>query len=450
MRAALYFVLYFLSPIALVFNSSIALACSCGSTFRGCTKSDCPSAVSDQINNHLDMDNNTMVEWEEDLTAFDNWMIDVMHNEEFSVAMQMMTNQMNAIAMQQLQIIGSFLDAENQLDTQLLFQRLKIEAHRDYHPSEEMCAFGTVTKSLAATESLANHNRLALSEISLSRQLGNENNGGATSDKADRQGRWRQFVRTYCDVKDNNWLRAGTGLELACDHDGLPGGAKGGVDLDRRNKDIDYARLVQTRKTIDVDFTNGTKTDDEEDVIALAHNLYGNKVLLRNLSNARLTREKAQSLYILLRSVAAKRNVAQDSYNAIIGLKSNGSPDSDPTSDTSAKYMASIVKELLPAGTSDEDIYAEITNKPSYYAQLEILSKRIYQNPDFYAQLYDKPANVERKEVAMKAIELMLDRAIYESQLRKEMSVSVLLSSKLRSAYRDANTEIITATGHSK
>ena len=41
------------------------------------------------------------------------------------------------------------------------------------------------------------------------------------------------------------------------------------------------------------------------------------------------------------------------------------------------------------------------------------------------------PANVKRKGVALKAIELMLDRAIYESQLRQEMAMSVLLSAKL-------------------
>lgn len=71
-------------------------------------------------------------------------------------------------------------------------------------------------------------------------------------------------------------------------------------------------------------------------------------------------------------------------------------------------------------------------------------------NPDFYAHLYDSPANVSRKKVAMKAIELMLDRAIYESQLRKEMSVSVLLASRLRSEHRDANKDIAVGKGQSE
>lgn len=41
----------------------------------------------------------------------------------------------------------------------------------------------------------------------------------------------------------------------------------------------------------------------------------------------------------------------------------------------------------------------------------------------------------------------MLDRAIYESQLRKEMVVSVLLSSKIRAAQREANKQVVNATG---
>ncbi|MCB1532128.1 MAG: hypothetical protein KDJ35_04575, partial [Alphaproteobacteria bacterium] len=69
-------------------------------------------------------------------------------------------------------------------------------------------------------------------------------------------------------------------------------------------------------------------------------------------------------------------------------------------------------------------------------------AKTIYQNPDFYANLYDKPANVARKGVALKAIELMLDRAIYESQLRREMATSVLLSTKLRGEVEAANEKL--------
>ena len=67
----------------------------------------------------------------------------------------------------------------------------------------------------------------------------------------------------------------------------------------------------------------------------------------------------------------------------------------------------------------------------SYLAMLEILTKKVFQNPNFYANLYDTPANVERKAAALDAFDIMLDRAIYKSQLRREMAMSVLLSTSV-------------------
>jgi hypothetical protein len=83
-------------------------------------------------------------------------------------------------------------------------------------------------------------------------------------------------------------------------------------------------------------------------------------------------------------------------------------------------------------GLDPESPYiSESSADASYYAILEILAKKIYQNPTFFAELYDTPANVTRKSAAMDAIELMLDRAIYESQLRREMAISALLATRI-------------------
>ena len=76
------------------------------------------------------------------------------------------------------------------------------------------------------------------------------------------------------------------------------------------------------------------------------------------------------------------------------------------------------------------------------YATLEILAKKLYQNPKFYSDLYDTPANIKRKSAALKAFELMLDRAIYESELRQELAMSVLLSSRLKKYTRDQNSKL--------
>ncbi len=70
-------------------------------------------------------------------------------------------------------------------------------------------------------------------------------------------------------------------------------------------------------------------------------------------------------------------------------------------------------------------------DKPSYFAQMDVLTKKIYQDPYFYADLYDKPANVMRKNVAMRAINNIQKRDIYRSLLRSEAIMSVWLESEI-------------------
>jgi hypothetical protein len=152
-----------------------------------------------------------------------------------------------------------------------------------------------------------------------------------------------------------------------------------------------------------------------------------------------------------LSSIAAKRSVAENSFNAIVGLKSMGSAGGALGNNgvTTYKYLGRILMDLgIPEAEvktylgQDPNISGSNIPDPSYFAQLEILSKKIYQTPYFFANLYDTPVNVKRKSAALKAIELMLDRAIFESQLRQEMSLSVLLSSKLQKNFDAANDRL--------
>jgi hypothetical protein len=62
---------------------------------------------------------------------------------------------------------------------------------------------------------------------------------------------------------------------------------------------------------------------------------------------------------------------------------------------------------------------------------MEILTKKLYQNPTFYTELYDKPANVARKNASMQAIELMQRRDMVRSLLRSEAVLSVMLETAL-------------------
>ncbi|MEZ5815338.1 MAG: hypothetical protein R3E13_11570 [Alphaproteobacteria bacterium] len=377
-----------------------------------------------------------------------DWLVETFFKAHVLPAMQLFTEQMSVVAMEQTMMIGQFFDAKHQLETQRLFQELQFQAHKDYQPSTAFCTFGTGVRSLAHSESVGRYNAQVLGQRQLARHLGRRNMGGAPSADADKRNRWTQFTHFYCDDKDNNWLASSpnTGLSTICK-------AK---NPNRVNIDIDYTRAVENRRTLDIMRPEDLGGPDEIDTQALGNNLFGHELLFRDISAANIMDPGKPEEYMQLRSIAAKRSVAENSYNSIIGLKSLGS--SGGLLDTGANvtktflYLGAILTELgIPEDEVDEyiglpDEHGKSGGQQfidfSYYNQLELLAKKIYQNPDFYANLYDKPANVKRVSTALKAIDLMLDRAIYESQLRQEMAMSVLLSSRLRMSFKDIDNNL--------
>ncbi len=391
------------------------------------------------------MDNIIEDNIEDHLNQEENWIVEDFFEDFWLPALAELTEFLGAFGVYQVEMVGAFFDAKSHLETRRLLFELHAEANKDYHVSDDFCWFGTQARSLASSESRARVNLLALSERALQRHIGYEDSSSADNIQNDANARWAQFVNTYCDPKDNNWNSAGSGLDFACDRDGVGGGtAAGATDRARVNIDIDYTRLVEIPRTLDIDFTNNTAaTPDEEDVMALSANLYGNRVLTQRFSQEQLEKHKgARSLYNELRGAEAGRSIATHSFNSIVAMKSAGTGSSATGTPQTGSYAAAIVRELMPPGTPDEEIFAIMGENPSYYAQLEILGKKIYQDPKFFANLYDKPANVERKSVAMKAIELMIDRALFESELRQEMMMSVMLASELRQRQGEINRDL--------
>ncbi|MCB9982873.1 MAG: hypothetical protein H6861_04240 [Rhodospirillales bacterium] len=353
------------------------------------------------------------------------WIIAVLWEDNILPAMMMMADQLSAVAMQQTEIFGAFLDAKHQMETQRVLQTIRASAHKDYHPSAGMCEFGSSVKSLAASERRGELNAHVMSQRSQDRQLGNANVSASSGPDADFNNRLEQYKQKFCDPQDNN-----AGLDLLCKH----AGGVGAAENHRKNKDIDFTRTVEYPWTLNVDFTDATLTKEEEEVLALANNLYGHDVFQRIVPAEKLrdgseSGKGAQSVYLDARALLAKRSVAENSFNAITSMKSAGTQGS-------RDFLAAILKEL---GVQDnngaqndilrmlgmDDANNEVG--PSYYAQMEVLTKKIYQNPDFYTNLYDKPANVERKRVAMQAIGLIQKFDLFKSYLRNEANLSVLL-----------------------
>ena len=373
-----------------------------------------------------------------EFNAHQQWYIAILWEDNILPALMLMANQLTAVGMQQVQIIGSFMDAKHQMETQRVLQTIRAQAHKDYHPSTGMCQFGTTVKSLAASERKAELNAHVMSQRSQDRQLGNTNTAAANGPDADIQNRLAQYRETYCDPNDNN-----AQLRTLCTHSG----GTGATDEERKNKDIDYARTVEYPWTLNIDFTDTTLKEDEEDILALASNLYAHDVFDR-MDSTKLVAPlatggaatptqggnpdflSARGAYLDMRALVAKRSVAENSFNAITSMKSAGTAGS-------REFLEAILEELGLDPTNgppsdilhmlgmDDDNSTEIG--PSYHAQMEVLTKKIYQNPDFYTNLYDKPANVERKRVAMQAIGLMQKFDLFKSYLRAEANMSILL-----------------------
>lgn len=331
-----------------------------------------------------------------------------------------MVQQLSTVAQAQVFAFGAIMDAKESLETQRLFGEKMAEAHRDYKPDVNMCTIGTAARGLAAQdrngESIAN----ALTKRMIDRQMGLRYAMSGEGMASDTKARIEQFRRRFCDRHSNGGNTANICLAAA-----------NGPNI---NKDIDYAGTIGLRRTVNLDLNNASAAapdTDDENILALATNLYGHRVFERTRTpGSSMEGDQGQisgelSWYLDKRAITAKRSVAQNTFNEIAGMKARGTA----ASATPGNYLYAVF-EQLGVGTEDEARQMLGTN-PSYYAQLEIMAQKIYQDPEFFTNLYDSPTNVLRKNVAMQAINLMLDRDTFRSELRTEALLSQLLEAEM-------------------
>lgn len=357
-------------------------------------------------------------------------------------ALMMMTEQFVSVMMEQMLIVGTFFDAKQQLETQMVFQELTARAHKDYHPSFGMCEFGSNVRSLAAAGLKGDISVMTLNKHFMDRQLGtgaSVGSGGSDYDRASDDtsitptpyNRLGFFLQNTCDDNDLNKIQGKdkTGLILCADKPPESGWV---------NRDIDWNNTVMSPRTINVDFTQ-EDTSDNARLFEMSNYLYGHDVFSRP-DGTLLNYKKNHNNFLDSRSVTAKRSVAQNSFNSIIGLKSRGTDENDQDNDgfnseKTSEFMKFFLVELgLPQGSYHSYMFHKNDGNASsisYYGQMEVLAKKIYQRPEFYTNLYDKPANVKRKSTAMQAIKLMLERDIFDSQLRSEAILSMILELKV-------------------
>ena len=341
----------------------------------------------------------------------------------YTTSLMLMGEQLTAVMMQYVGVVGQLLDAKMQMQTQMQLQAMQAQAHKDYHPSEQMCVFGSFVKSVARTEEKARYDRTAFNKIMMDRYLNANFSSGDRGPGLDLESRLRQFREVYCDVQDHN-----SGLDLLCQHDWddpklTPNEETGGQDPERLNKDIDYNRMIDYPYTLNINFTDEISTNDEQDVIALARNLYWPNTLNRGLPDVMA---RKGPLYLDARRLMAMNNVSHNSFAHIMSMKA--SAEEGLAEQSGGAFMKAMMRDFDFSDTEIEEFLGEF---PSYYAQMEVLTKKLYQHPDFYTNLYDKPANVSRIGASMDAIKLMQMRDWYETVTRREMLSSLLVEAGL-------------------
>lgn len=390
-------VVFFGVAVLLPFSTKEAAACG------GCT----PCSVwSDQVNTEMD--------------RHKQWMVEEWWQGYVEPGLMKLSDQIIKATSWETATIGRFMDAQNTIASMQTLQEMNAKAKNSYATSTSLCQFGSLTKSLAASEAKAHANQLVLAEQSQDRQLGHNNMASAKGSQGDRMARFDQFKEKFCDKSDFNGAMAK-----------LCPGSRPDKML---NLDIDFARTVDAKKTLNVDFTDSTKTDDEEAVIALANNLYGHEVFDRmGAGGLKDTNAKDnRTTYLDQRSIVAKRSVAENSFAAWVGKKAQGG-------EASKTYMEAVLKSL---GVPAADVPRYLGNKPSYDAQMEILTKKVFQDPAYYANLMDNPANVQRQYASLQAFGLMQQRDIFETVLRSEMLLSLIVEMEVSKFQDDVQNRL--------
>ncbi|PZP57314.1 MAG: hypothetical protein DI586_00600 [Micavibrio aeruginosavorus] len=360
-----------------------------------------------------------------EIDRHEKWLVDTFWKKKLEPALNSMANQVNTGLVDQATQIGSFANAQGNIEKSQMIQEMNAETARNYVPSEQLCRFGSLGLSLAASEEKARANKIFMIERSLSRQLGQSNDAAAAGDQSDIRNRTKNMLTRYCDKADNG----GENSKLC----------QTGSEDRFLNNDINFVGTIDSKPTLDIDFGNsgGNATDDEKDVLALADNIFASDLFSRPktgdlkgdgaMNDARLA-------VMDMRALIAKRSVAENSFNTLIAMKSRGTgADSSGNALGSTPYVKNVLKELK---INDAEIDNYLGKAPSYDAQMEVLTKKLYQSPSFYINLMDNPANVDRQYAAMQSFGLMQQRDIFDSIIRSEMLLSLIVELEV-SKYQD-------------
>jgi|GEM_PF-3548558 len=345
-----------------------------------------------------------------ELGKYQDWLIFEMFYKYIEPALRVVVTEMTAASQHQSVARSSFADSRNQSASQRSMQIGAGEAQVAHQPSPGLCSMATNTQKLNSSDQSGMTVAAYMNRMFLARQLGEPGSSSENGPAYDRAARLEQFRSRYCNKSDNN---AVAGKPMT----GLGGVCKASVDEKTANRDIDFMRTFMMPLTLELDFSDGQMTDDEQDILAMQNYLYGHDVI-RHVPPELAKRDAAKDEILDTRAWIAKMNLAASSFFIIAGMKSQGPEGTLGT-------MAPIMKQL---GVGDDKIIESMLGKrPSYMAQLEVMSKRFYQSPSFYTNLYGAPENTGRYKAAIQSVGNVVEHEISSSQKRSEALLALYL-----------------------
>ena len=321
---------------------------------------------------------------------------------------------------------GTFADAQNNNRALSALQQAAAGAALNYTPSEALCRFGTLSQSLAADDINSRTAQTVIARGGLKRDIGTTGTASEAGNAEDVKMRMEEYIMETCAKNPEDLTMCGSNPQRR-----FPNVARD----TRTNADVNYTRTIEDSPTIEANYvtsgTSGEMTPAEHSVRLMEYNLYGSKLISGRPTEKEMKTPQGQNKFLMNRSVSAARSVAQNSYAAIAGMKSQGTGKN-------VEYLGALFSQL---GVDPEKAGSALSKNPSYYAQMEVLTKKLYQDPTFYVNLMEGNTNVARQSAAMEGVELMQDRDIYNSMRRSEMLLALLVQLQARKKLDDITEE---------
>jgi Ni,Fe-hydrogenase I large subunit len=149
------------------------------------------------------------------------------------------------------------------------------------------------------------------------------------------------------------------------------------------------------------------------------------------LSEINNDRDNFEENYTDFRSLLASRSIARNSFASIVAEKAESVGKSTP-------FAKNAVKAIMK---TPADVDKLLGANPSYFAQMEVLTKKLYQSPDFIKNLMTNDTNVTRSRVAMKAVDLQQNQDLLNSLYRREMLLATYLEQMINDSRARTNID---------